>query len=230
MSSRERILSKVRAGVAAGAPVTTAETEAERRRTVAARLAEPPRHLIPSRVTGKSSAELVAGMRRWLELARAEMIEVAGPEQVPATVADFLRRHNQPPRVRIGEESDLAQLPWASQPQIEVVHGKARREDSAGVTRALSAIAETGTLVVPSGPQNPVTLSFLPESNIVIVARGDIVGPLEDAFVLLRTRTAGTMLPRTVNLVSGPSRSADIGGIPVLGAHGPKRLCVIVVG
>jgi L-lactate dehydrogenase complex protein LldG len=63
------------------------------------------------------------------------------------------------------------------------------------------------------------------------VARNDVVGPLEDALVKVRARPeAAAGMPRTLNLISGPSRSADIGGVPVLGAHGPRRLCVIVVG
>ena len=85
-------------------------------------------------------------------------------------------------------------------------------------------------MMVPSGPGNPVTLSFLPATNIIVVERADIVGPYEDAWAKVRATYGVDRLPRTLNLISGPSRSADIGGIPVLGAHGPMRLCVIIVG
>lgn len=227
MTSREKILAKVRAGVAAGNPV--AFDEATRRATVDARIAAHAGHLIPERVAGKPQAELPAILRRWLELAAGEMIEVADAAKVPAAVADFLRRHNLASRVRTGADPRLAALPWSTEPQIEVAHGPAERGDTASLTHALAAVAETGTMVVPSGPANPVTLSFLPENNIIVVARGDIVGPLEDAFARLRAAD-GPAMPRTLNLISGPSRSADIGGIPVLGAHGPRRLCLIVVG
>lgn len=231
MTSRERILAKVRAGVAAGQPVTSDATEAERRKTVAARFQQREARLVPARVAGKPQAELPSIMRRWLELAGAEMIETARADDVPAAVAQFLRQHNLPQRVRMGDDERLFLLPWAREPQLEIDHGRADRDVSTGVTHALAAVAETGSLVVPSGADNPVTLSFLPENNIVVVARADIVGPLEDAIARLRARAAGGAgLPRTLNLISGPSRSADIGGIPVLGAHGPRRLCVIVVG
>lgn len=229
MSSRDRIMAKVRAGVAAGAPVEIADDV--RRATVAARLSSHPRGLVPARVAGKPQEELPSIMRRWLELAGAEMIEVADNASVPAAVAGYLRSHNMPQQVRFGADPYLAELPWRREPQLQILRGPADRIDTASLTYALAAIAETGTMVVPSGLDNPVTLSFLPESNIVVVARGDIVGPLEDAMARARSRAAaGAGMPRTLNLISGPSRSADIGGIPVFGAHGPRRLCVIVVG
>lgn len=233
-TSRDRVLAKVRAGVAAGAPVANERTEAERRANVAARLSEHRRHLVPARAAGKSPAELAALLKQWIEMAGGEVITAASDAAVPAAIADFLRRHNQPSRIRIGADERLASL-FADSRAIpfEIATGPADPADATGVTHALAAVAETGTLVVASGAGNPVTLSFLPENNIVVVDRGDIVGPLEDAIARLRTNSSGTTsvaMPRTLNLVSGPSRSADIGGVPVLGAHGPKRLAVIVVG
>lgn len=233
MTSRERILAKIRAGITSGAPAPVAG-EAVRQATVTAHLAERARHLVPARTAGKSPVELAAILRRWLELAGGEMIEAAAPADVPAAVAGFLRRHNLPQRVRTGADRRLAALPWERERQLEIVRGRAEPADAASLTHALAAVAETGTVVMASGADNPVTLSFLPETNIVVVARGDIVGPLEDAIARVRGRGegagAGAQMPRTLNLISGPSRSADIGGIPVLGAHGPRRLCLIVVG
>lgn len=226
MSSREKILAKVRSGVAAGAPV--AFDEVERRATVEQRIARHPGHLVPARAAGKPPEELVEILKRWLELAGGELLKAADPAAVPVVIAGFLRRHNLPLRVRMGADQRLARMPWQAEPHMQVDHGPADRNDVTGITHALAAVAETATMVMPSGADNPVTLSFLPENNVIVVARGDIVGALEDVWVRLRTETNGAM-PRTLNLISGPSRSADIGGIPVLGAHGPKRLCVVVV-
>lgn len=231
MSSRERIMAKVRAGVAAGSPVVNEGTETERRATVAARLADHQRHLVPERVAGKTPLQLAAVLQRWIELAGGELLTVPTGAGVPAAISGFLRRHNLPQRIRIGADARLVGLPWSGEVQLEIARGPADRADTTGITHALAAVAETGTLVVASGADNPVTLSFLPENNIVVVERHDIVGPLEDAVARLRAGgSAAGGMPRTLNLISGPSRSADIGGIPVLGAHGPKRLCVIVVG
>ncbi len=225
MNSRDRILGRVRLGLAGDAPDRKPD-DAARRAIVAERLAAPPRHPIPERVAGKRQDELTGILRCWLELTGGHMFEVPSEADVPAEIAGYLRSHNLPARVRIGADSRLLALPWDREPALVVEHGPAVASDTASVTHALAAVAETGTAVVASGADNPVTLSFLPETNIVVVARADVVGPLEDA--LARAREAA--LPRTLNLITGPSRSADIGGIPVLGAHGPRRLCMIVVG
>ena len=227
VAARSRIFAKVRSGLGASAK---GQGE-ERRAAVEQRLSRHARHLIPQRVVAKSMDELVALLRRWLETAGGDVIEAANETDVPACVADYLRQHNLPARVRTGDDPFIAGLPWSSEPALELTTGRAAADEQVGLTHALAAIAETGTLVVASGAANPVTLSFLPETNIVLVRRGDVVGPLEEAWARTRGEAAaGGGLPRTVNLISGPSRSADIGGIPVLGAHGPRRLCVIVVG
>jgi L-lactate dehydrogenase complex protein LldG len=229
MSSRERILDRIRAGITTGAPRSSAGID--RRVANAARhIAARERHLIPARTAGMTADRLVDELRKWLELAGAQLVEVAALEDVPAVVIDVLARRSLPLQVRMGEDPRLAQVPWSREPRLAIETGAADSGDAASVTHALAAVAETGTLVLASGAENPVTLSFLPECAIVLVERGDVVGPLEDALAKLREVTRGIGLPRTVNLVSGPSRSADIGGVPVLGAHGPRHLCVLVVG
>ena len=87
-------------------------------------------------------------------------------------------------------------------------------------------MAETGTLALMSGPDNPVTLTFLGETHFVALRSSDIVDGLEELWSGVRERGA---LPRTVNLVTGPSRSADIGQKLQLGAHGPVALHIFVV-
>ena len=87
---------------------------------------------------------------------------------------------------------------------------------------------QDGTLVLASGADNPVN-SYLPETHIVVVEDKDLVGGYEGAWDKIRARFGRRAMPRTVNLVSGPSRTADIGGQLVMGAHGPRRLCVILV-
>jgi L-lactate dehydrogenase complex protein LldG len=75
-----------------------------------------------------------------------------------------------------------------------------------------------------------VTLNFLPENQIVVIRARDIAGPYEDAFDRVRQLYGKGTMPRTVNMISGPSRTGDIGGRLVMGAHGPRQLCVIIVG
>ena len=156
-------------------------------------------------------------------------IDAATPGDVPSAVARFLRSNNLPQRVRTGEDPFLAGLDWSKEPTLERQSGRAQPGDEAALSHAMAAVAETGTLVMTSGPDNPVTLNFLPETHIVVVAAQDIDGPYEAAFDRVRSAFGQGVMPRTVNLVSGPSRTADVGGKLVTGAHGPRRLCVIIV-
>ena len=84
--------------------------------------------------------------------------------------------------------------------------------------------------MLASGPMGPSTLNFLPETEIVLLSAEGVVGGLEEAWRLLRSRLPQGQLPRTVNFITGPSRSADIGQKLQLGAHGPRRLHIILVG
>lgn len=102
-----------------------------------------------------------------------------------------------------------------------------RNEDLVGITGAFCAVAETGTLMVLSGPRTWSSASLLPETHIAVVSASRIVGAMEDAFALARAEHGE--LPRATNFISGPSRTGDIEQTIVLGAHGPYRVHVIVV-
>jgi L-lactate dehydrogenase complex protein LldG len=87
--------------------------------------------------------------------------------------------------------------------------------------------------MLASGPSGPTTLNFLPETHMVVLKARDIAGCYEDAWDRLRavqgTAEDGALLPRTVNMITGPSRTADIEQTIQLGAHGPRRLCILLV-
>jgi L-lactate dehydrogenase complex protein LldG len=84
--------------------------------------------------------------------------------------------------------------------------------------------------LLASGPDNPASLAFLPETHIIALSEKQIVGSYEEAFDLVRAELGRRRMPRALNLVSGASRTGDIGGRIVLGAHGPRRLAVIIYG
>ena len=120
----------------------------------------------------------------------------------------------------------LSSLDWKSAGlplDARAAHG----EDKLGVTGAFAALAETGTLMVVSGPDSPASVSLLPETHVAVVPASRIVAHMEIAWAMAR-ETFG-QLPRAVNFISGPSRTADIEQRMVLGAHGPYRVHVIVV-
>jgi len=218
---RDAIISGVRKGLGV-------DNSDGRRAAVAKRLGAPPAPLVPQRAKG-GREELRGLFRKFLEGQSATVIESASAAEVPAVVAGYLRSTNLPLRVRVGNDAYLEALPWKSEPALERKRGPAAGDDEVGLSHAAAAVAETGTLVLASGADNPVTITFLPETSIVVVEDKDLVGGYEGAWEKVRARFGVGAMPRTVNFVSGPSRTADIGGQLVMGAHGPRRLCVVLV-
>jgi L-lactate utilization protein LutC len=144
--------------------------------------------------------------------------------EAPGVAARYLREHRLPLQVVCWPA--LAALDWRGA-GIDVEARAARGDDLVGVTGAFLGIAETGTLMLLSGPQTPATVSLLPETHIAVLEAGRIVATMEQAWDRLRVERGG--LPRAVNFVSGPSRTADIEQTVTLGAHGPYRVLIIVV-
>ena len=148
-----------------------------------------------------------------------------GRDAVVPAVARYLAAHGLGAQAVCSPE--LAALDWAAS-GLAVAARPAQGDDAVGITGAFCAIAETGTLMLLSGPQTPASVSLLPETHIALVDAARIVPTMEDAFALLRAERGG--LPRSVNFVSGPSRTGDIEQTLVLGAHGPCRVHLIVIG
>jgi len=221
-SRREKVLGAVRARLGRG-------SGASGRESVEERLQGQPRHLIPGR-SQQDRARLKALFAAQLRAGNATVVEAASEADVPRAVAAYLRGQNLPLALRSGDDGWLASFDWSREPALTLARGRADPADAVGLTHAVAGIAETGTLMLASGPGNPVTVTFLPETSIVVLRADDLVGPYESAFDRIRERYGRGTMPRTLNLVSGPSRTADVGGRLVTGAHGPRRLCVVIVG
>lgn len=190
------------------------------------RLARHPRNLVPRRAQ-LPRAELVELFAAMAAEAACTVDRVASMDDVPDAVAAYLAAQNLPAEVRAAPDPALDAVPWGKRPTLRVERGRADPADVVSVTGCFAAIAETGTLMTLSGPEHPTTLNFLPETQIAVVRADRVVGPYEDAWDMVR-RERGA-LPRTVNLITGPSRTADIEMTLYMGAHGPRRLHVILV-
>jgi L-lactate dehydrogenase complex protein LldG len=202
--------------------------EAPRRAAVAERLKGHPRGVVPARGQ-RAPHERVELLRAMMELAAGSVEQIARADDVPAAVSAFLRAHNLPMQVRRGRDPRLESMPWASERTLETSTGPSDGSDLVGVSHAFGAAAETGTLMLASGPDNPTTLNFLPDTHIVVVDAKDIAPDYETLWQRLRETFGAGAMPRAVNWITGPSRSADIEQTLILGAHGPRRLHVIVV-
>jgi L-lactate dehydrogenase complex protein LldG len=170
----------------------------------------------------------VALFCQWAEANNATVARVA-PGDVPGEISSYLARNNQPAEAAMAPGPALDDYDWGSQKMLSLRRGRGEGSDQVSITGAFAGIAETGTLVTASGPEHPVTLNLLPDTHIVVLREGDIVGGYEDVWARLRARYGKNGMPRTVNTITGPSRTGDIEQTIELGAHGPRRMHVVVV-
>lgn len=217
--ARDQILNGIRRSLrrgAGGAPAAVIE-----------RLAQPPRGPVVARAN-LPPAERISLFCQWAAFNNATVARVSRHD-IPAEVAAYLARNNLPAKAAIAPSPELDRLDWRTQPMMELKRGKAEGSDMVAITGAFAAIAETGTLVMASGPEHPVTLNLLPDTHIVVLNETDIVGDYEEVWQRLRARYGKDRMPRTVNTITGPSRTADIEQTIELGAHGPRRMHILVV-
>ncbi|MBL6852073.1 MAG: lactate utilization protein [Alphaproteobacteria bacterium] len=167
----------------------------------------------------KTEGDLAEAFAQRLSFWQTDVRMLDSMADVPAAVADVLRGKNMAQRVHIAPDSALA----LDLPGIEVLREPPGQNDAA-VTEVPFAIAETGTLAYPAGKGRPASWHFRPVLEIAVLRASDVVPELEDVLKRL-----GGVLPSTLNLVSGPSRTGDIEQTMELGAHGPKSLAVLVV-
>lgn len=214
MNARETILSRIR--TARGASASAAATERE---AAEARIRERPLSPRPP-----MDWETLPRFREQCLRLSSTLEDVAQRADVPAVVSRYLAGLGLPPRAVAWPE--IARLDWSGS-GVAVEGRPANGSDLVGITGAYLGIAETGTLMFWSGPETHPATSLLPETHIAVIAASRVLRTMEDAWQ--RSREERGDLPRAVNFVSGPSRTADIEGQLQLGAHGPYRVHVIVV-
>lgn len=214
-SAREVILSRIRRSLRRTAPLEPSVSSA-----LAARMTAHPVHAQP-----RVSEDLVERFAAKLQAAGATLAKVPDLAAVPDAVRAHLKGDGAPVCLVVSADPLVGAMRWPAGVAAET--RAARNGDAASVTGALVGVAETGTLALLSSPESPTTLNFLPEDHIVVLRRAQIVRHLEDVWSALRSLGPG--MPRTVNLISGPSKTADVEQTLQTGAHGPRRLHVILV-
>ncbi len=202
------------------------DAEDARRRAVAARLHRHRPVLIPARARVEGE-ERIALFTEMAEAVRTEVQRLESFAEIATATSRYLRLHNLPQKLVAAPDPLLDGAGWEKQPLLRVRRGNAAPEDAVGMTLAFAGIAETGTLMLVSAPERPVMLAFLPETCIVVLPLSRLDGAYEESWA--RLRELSPLPPRAVNFVTGPSRTADIANALTLGAHGPKRLLVLLV-
>ncbi len=211
MSARERILARVRKATGSNDGKETAV--AERLQGIV--------QSVPAMAATTGLVRISQFVSK-VETSAATISRIASVADLPKALAHELRSRNLPASVRHGSDPMFQYLHWGT---IETSVGVGRMEEPVTLSRAEMGMAETGTLVLTSGPDNPVTLAFLGETHFMLVREADIMGGFEDMWTEFRRRGLD---PRTINMITGPSRSADIGQKIQLGAHGPIAVHVFL--
>ena len=182
---------------------------------------------VPARVSG-ADADRIAIFIEEAERASATIERIKAPKELAGAVTAYLKSIDEEQAVRAAGHPLLKEC-LAEQTILEVTEGPSDGTDTVALTAAFAGIAETGTLVLCAGSESPTTLNFLPDTNIVLLPEVSIVGTYEDAWAALRQTMGSGVMPRTVNWITGPSRSADIEQTLLMGAHGPRRLHFILL-
>lgn len=224
-NGREQILGSIRKSLRRG-PVTE-----ERAAELRAKIGAHQRNVIPARAAALHPDQQVELFIRMAEGVQASVVRVKSAAEVPGAVADYLAEKNLPAKLVMTPDPQLDGIPWADRPLIEIRRGRAEDGDLAGVTACVAGIAETGTLLLTSGPESPTRNNFLPDHHLVVMRREQVVATYEDGFDRLRVQPKGGewVPPRTLNFITGPSRTGDIEQKIELGAHGPRRLHIILI-
>ena len=223
MDARSQILDGIRKSLKRGPLDETAATGP------ANRIAHHAPGLIPGRTSALDSKGLRDLLVQMAEEVQTTVTRVVDAADVPGAVADYLANHNLPADITMAPDPALDAYPWADRPLLRIRRGRAEDHDQVSVTGAFAAVAETGTLMLTSGTDRPTTLNLMPDTHIVVLRADQVVGPYETAWTRLRAGQTGNAMPRTVNFITGPSRTGDIEQRIQLGAHGPRRLHIVLV-
>ncbi len=222
---RQFVLSAVRTALGARHRRSGSETKRSPRA-----LCAHPRGTIPARAR-QDEAALLDLFQAMLESQGAEVTRAATPEEAVQAIAANLRLHDLPPILRLGEDAVLRALPWQAAPDLSAhFRGSgwrrsrrpvARRRCRRGDRHAGARLRDRTTRPPSPSCPSPTRSSFAAATSSP-ATRTPSTG--------CGRSTARVDLPRTVNLISGPSRTADIEQTIVRGAHGPKRLHVVILG
>ena len=220
-AARDAVLARVRNALGK-ADRTTARRDAE---AYVAAHAHGPRPAMP--------ADLVTRFVGRATDMQSSVERLADRHGIPSAVVRYVDALDLPPALAAQKSHagvcwpEFADLDWAGA-GLAIEARPTEGDDRLGITGTFCAIAETGTLVVLAGADTPTATTLLPDTHIAVVRADRVVAGMEEAFALVRSER-GT-LPRAVSMISGPSRTGDIEQTIVLGAHGPFRVHILVLG
>ncbi len=212
-SARDTILTNIRRSLRRDGELNSTLGE-----TLESRLTSHPEHIQPA-----YEQDPVERLIEKLEQVHTTVDRVSDTSELPSAIKKYIAEKDFPDTLLVS--ADLAvSVDWPD--DIKVDNRPANKDDTAALSSAYAAVAENGTLVLLSAKATPTSHNFLPDDHIVVVKVSKVFRYLEDVWEELRM---GRGMPRAVNLITGPSKTADVEQTIQYGAHGPRRLHVVLV-
>ncbi len=144
-------------------------------------------------------------------------------------VGNYVYQHYRSHRLVAGNDPNLAAMPWRDGGVLPRF-GSLEPGEPVALSYARWGVAELGAVVTLTGKSNPVANNLLPEHHIVILDSAQLVGEMESLWEQVNLSLDRDGRPRGINIIAGPSSTADIEGQLVWGAHGPRAWHVILLG
>lgn len=195
---------------------------------ILARLARGRRSPIPPQadyVAPSAGKDMLSKFVRGLEKVMATNELITDASQLAESVEAYLLQHNAGRELVV--TNAIRQAGLLDNSSLQLLDAPTRGNEISAITMAYAGIAETGSLVLLSGAGTPVTTNFLPDNFICVLKVGDVLNDMESLWA--RMASEKRIMPRSVNLITGPSRTADVEQIIQMGAHGPRRVHVILL-
>jgi L-lactate dehydrogenase complex protein LldG len=148
---------------------------------------------------------------------------------VPAAVRRYLRTHELPARLVVDASAGIG-VDTFSCVDIQAEIPPLNPDNDTLLSGCYGAVAESGALVISTADGHAIANDFLAATHIVLLPVDRIFATLPDLWASLRIEQQGRSMPREFCLVAGPSRTADLGVPAKMGAHGPARVHILLLG
>lgn len=169
----------------------------------------------------ETPSDRIALFKANAEKVQAIVLEARSLPMVPQIISSYLagleidHPHMMAPNVfnLLEDWQPLTPTPWQDHLDTKV-----------GISLAQYGVVETGSLLLASSPENPMSVCFLAEHHIVLLPLSKLVNSLNDSLQTTKTDD----IPRTISYITGPSRTGDIESTFAMGIHGPASLGIIL--
>lgn len=189
---------------------------------------EPVPQAVAERAKMPDRESLIESFRRYAAEEAATSERIDSSAGVPRAVVQYLNEHALPLEVLAADQIIPGGLDWSQTGELEIVDRPIRPDGDTVVTGCFAGLAESGAVVTVSSPDCPNELQFLAATHIVVVPAGRIFADYESFWHIVGEEFV-TGMPRSMNWIVGPSRTADLGVPSRLGAHGPSRLHLLII-